>query len=96
MAQSIAESIATLETRIAKDTAAIEKLRVLQAQQERLAGIVEGSTINVRVGRGDDAPVVCGVVKGIKVGENGVTRYKVEHGTGFDAQIAIVTSAQIQ
>ena len=90
-----------LERIVANADADIAKIKVkadaAKAELEaltKLANVGVGSNLVVRVGRGDTAKTVAATVLGVKE-EEGVAKYRVQYGTGFDAELAVITAAYI-
>lgn len=61
-----------------------------------LASITEGTTVIINIGKGETAAEVEGVVIGVKDDAAGVKVYKVQYGSGFDADIAVVKQGRIK
>ena len=88
-----------LAARINSDT---EKYNEVKAELDNiaaLAAIGQGSAVIVKLGRKfadkDTTRFVNGVVIGVKEEEDGSKLYKVSHGVGFEADIAVVTGAAL-
>lgn len=62
---------------------------------DALASIAEGTPVIVSIGKGETARDVEGVVIGVKEEDDGSKVYKVQYGTGFDADIAVVKAGRI-
>lgn len=60
-----------------------------------LASVTTGSAVVITVGKGDDAKPVDGVVIGVREEDDGSKTYKVQYGTGFDADIAVVKAGKL-
>jgi hypothetical protein len=60
-----------------------------------LQSVVAGSAVVITVGKGDYAKAVDGVVIGVRDEEDGSKTYKVQYGTGFDADIAVVKAGKL-
>lgn len=87
--------VATCEATISKTQA---KLAEAQAELNGivlLENVAEGARLIVRVGRGENAKEVEAVVLGVKEEDDGVKKYCVQHGTGFDTDLAVVTAGSI-
>lgn len=97
--QKITAKLDVLKKRIEKDTADFNELAAELNNIAALAAIGEGSAVIVKLGRKfadkDTTRYVNGVVIGVKEEEDGSKLYKVSHGTGFDADIAVVTGAAL-
>lgn len=87
--------IAQTEARIQRDTEALAELQGELQGIERLASVAPGTAVTVRLGRGETTREVNAVVVGVKADEDSATRYKVQYGEGFDADVAVVFSTQI-
>ena len=93
------------ETLIQKYQRAIEKINDLQVTANELASEINsidalasvsvGSNVLVLVGRGENVRSEPGVVLAVKDEEDGTRLYKVQYGTGFDADVAVVKAAKI-
>jgi hypothetical protein len=98
--QKLRAKYAAIVARIEKDTAAAAELADEINSIAALAAIAEGSAVVVKLGRRfseekDTTRFVEGVVIGVKEDEDGSKLYKVQYGTGFDADIATVTGAAL-
>lgn len=97
--QKIAAKLDVLKKRIEKDTADFNELAAELNNIAALAAIGEGSAVVVKLGRKfadkDTTRYVNGVVIGVKEEEDGSKLYKVSHGVGFEADIAVVTGAAL-
>ncbi len=60
-----------------------------------LASVTVGSAVVISVGKGEAAKSVDGVVIGVRDEEDGSKTYKVQYGTGFDADIAVVKAGKL-
>lgn len=97
--QKLSAQLDTLRKRIEADT---EKFNTLVAELNNiaaLAAIGAGSSVVVKLGRKfadkDTTRFENGVVIGVKEEEDGSKLYKVSHGVGFEADIAVVTGAAL-
>jgi hypothetical protein len=63
---------------------------------DALAAVDVGHNVIISVGKGDDAKEVEAVVIGVKEEEDGSKVYKVQYGTGFDADIAVVKGGKLK
>ena len=89
-----------LVARIAKDTETASEVAAEINSIAALAAIGVGSAVVIKLGRKfseekDTTRFVEGVVIGVKEEEDGSKLFKVQHGTGFDADIATVTGAAL-
>lgn len=89
-----------LVARIAKDTETAGEVAAEINSIAALAAIGVGSAVVVKLGRKfseekDTTRFVEGVVIGVKEEEDGSKLFKVQHGTGFEADIATVPGAAL-
>ena len=89
-----------LVARIAKDTDAVSEVVAEINSIAALAAITVGSAVIVKLGRKfseekDTTRFVKGVIVGVKEDEDGSKLFKVQHGEGFDADIATVTGGSL-
>lgn len=89
-----------LVARITKDTDTAKEVADEINSIAALAAIGVGSAVVVKLGRKfseekDTTRFVPGVVIGVKEDEDGSKLFKVQHGEGFDADIATVTGAAL-
>lgn len=75
----------------------IAKAQQVQAEigvLEVIENVQPGDELAVRLGRGDTARIVSATLIGVR--DDGGTKYfKVQHGEGFDAEVAVVRQSQI-
>lgn len=81
-------TIAKTQTKLAEAQAELNGIVLLE-------NVAEGARLIVRVGRGENAKEVEAVVLGVKEEDDGVKKYRVQYGTGFDADLAVVTAGSI-
>jgi len=97
--QKLVAKLDLLKKRIEKDTADYNELAVELNNIAALAAIGEGSAVVVKLGRKfadkDTTRFEYGTVIGVKEEEDGSKLYKVSYGSGFDADIAVVTGAAL-
>ena len=97
--QKIAAKLDVLKKRIEKDTADFNELAAELNNIAALAAIGEGSAVVVKLGRKfadkDTTRFVEATVVAVKGEEDGTKLYKVQYGSGFDAEIAVVGAASI-
>lgn len=62
---------------------------------DALASIGEGSAVVVAIGKGETTRSVSGVVLAVREEEDGTKLYKVQYGTGFDADITVVKAGKL-
>jgi len=88
-----------LVTRIAKDTETATEVAAEINSIAALAAITTGSAVVVKLGRKfadkDTTRYENGVVLGVAEDEDGSKTFKVQYGTGFDTDIAVVTGASL-
>lgn len=88
-----------LAARIAKDTEDYNNIKLEIEGADRLKNVGQGSLVKVKLGRKfadkDTTRIVVSTVVGVKEDEEGAKQYKVAYGSGFDADIAVVTASQI-
>lgn len=77
---------------------AVEITAVVNAIKEidALNSITEGTEVVFITGKGDDVTETIGSVIGVKEDADGSKVYKVQYGSGFDADIAVVKSNRIK
>lgn len=92
--EKLERTVANADADIAKIKAKADAAKAELEALTKLANVGVGSSLVVRVGRGDTAKTVSATVLGVKV-EDGVSKYRVQYGTGFDAELAVITSAYI-
>ena len=93
--QKLEKRIELLKKRIAADQ---EELPTVEAELNAIltmGNVEEGATVEIWQGRGETRRTVIGKVIGVKTEEDGAKRYKVQHGSGFDADIAVIGSGSI-
>lgn len=61
-----------------------------------LAAVTVGSTVIITVGKGDSAKDVASLVIGERENEDGTKTFKVTYGSGFDADVATVSSTKVK
>jgi len=84
-----------LQKRIAEDTLEYNEIANELNNLAALANLAAGTTVTIRIGRADTAREVVGLIAGVKDEEDGSKKYKVTYGSGFDADIVVVTAGQI-
>lgn len=98
-AEKLTARAEVLRKRIESDTAAFNAIVAELESAARLANLSIGAAVRIKLGRKfadkDTTRIVDAVVVGVKEEEDGAKQYKVQHGSGFDAEIAVVTAAQI-
>lgn len=94
MTDKITAQIATIEARIAKDTASLADLKRAQAAAALMADVGQGFTVTFKAGRAETRREVTGVVLGR--GEvKGVDCVRVQSGEGFDIELHTVKVAEL-
>lgn len=90
---------ATLVARIEKDTASAQEVAAEINSIAALAAIGVGSAVIVKLGRKfadkDTTRFEAATVIGVKEEEDGSKLFKVSYGSGFDADVAVVTGAAL-
>lgn len=90
---------ASIVARIEKDTESAQEIAAEINNIAALAAVGVGSAVIVKIGRKfadrDTTRFVEGVVLGVQESEEGSKQYKVQYGTGFEADITVVTGAAI-
>lgn len=94
-AEKLAKQVATLEKRIADDTAKLAEVKQEIETSERLSSVGVGTLITAKLGRAETTREVKAEVLGVKDEDNGARRYKISFGEGFDADIQIIQPSQI-
>lgn len=98
-AEKLVARATMLAARIAKDTEDYNNIKLEIDGAERLKNVGQGSLVKVKLGRKfadkDTTRIVVSTVVGVKEDEEGAKQYKVAYGSGFDADIAVVTASQI-
>lgn len=61
---------------------------------DALASVQAGTAVSLKVGKGDTAKIVDGVVLAVRDNAEGEREYKVGYGSGFDADVAIVKAGR--
>ncbi len=87
--------VATCEATLTKTQAKLAEAQAELSGIVLLENVAEGANLIVRVGRGENAKEVGAVVLGVKEEDDGVKKYRVQYGTGFDADLAVVTAGSI-
>lgn len=85
-----------LRKRIEADTAEYNEVANELNNLAALANVAIGTKVVIKLGRAETARVLDAVVVGVKDEEDGSKKYKVQYGTGFDADLATITAGQIQ
>ncbi len=88
-----------LVARIIKDQEAVNEIAAELNNAAALAAVDVGSVVTVKLGRKfadkDTTRFEQATVVGVKVEEDGTKLYKVQYGTGFDADVAVVGASAI-
>lgn len=98
--QKLTKKLEALNARIAKDTEAAVEVAAELNSLVALAAVDVGSDVVIKLGRKfsdekDTTRFVAGTVIAVQEDEDGSKKFKVLHGTGFEADVAIVTGAQL-
>lgn len=99
-AQKLTARATLLAERISKDTAEYNEVVNEINSAEALKTVAEGSVVQVKLGRRfsaekDTTRIVEAVVVGVRTDEEGTTQFKVQYGSGFEAEQAVVNAGQI-
>lgn len=84
-----------LVKRMTEDKAEYDGIANELANLAAFENLAVGTAVTIKIGRADTAREVAGLVVGIKAEEDGSKKYKVTYGSGFDADLAVVTAGQI-
>lgn len=87
---------AKLAARIHADTEKANNIVAELNEIAALAAVGAGSVVIVTVGKGENAREVQATVIGVRVEEDGSKTYKVQYGSGFDADVAVVKGNKIK
>jgi len=85
-------------TLLAKHDAILVELHSINAEViaiDALESVAVGTEVLVSIGRAETARTVAGTVVGVREDDNGTKSYKVQYGSGFDADIVVVKSCSI-
>lgn len=93
--QRLSEKYAALYEKYEKIAAELQELAQEIGAIDALASIGEGSAVVVAIGKGETARSVNGVVLAVREEEDGTKLYKVQYGTGFDADITVVKAGKL-
>lgn len=85
-----------LDARIKADVLERDEIFAEVNAIDTLAAVGAGSTVIISVGKGETAKEVTGIVVGVRQEEDGGKTYKVQYGSGFDADIAVVKAGKIK
>lgn len=93
--QRLSDKYAALYEKYEKLAAELQELGQEISAIDALASIGEGSAVVVAIGKGETARSVSGVVLAVREEEDGTKLYKVQYGTGFDADITVVKAGKL-
>ena len=93
--QRLSEKYAALYEKYEKIATELQELAQEIGAIDALASIGEGSAVVVAIGKGETARSVNGVVLAVREEEDGTKLYKVQYGTGFDADITVVKAGKL-
>ncbi len=97
--EKLVKKAEALKARIEKDSADYNEVVAEIESIQRLANLSAGQAVKVRLGRKfadkDTTRIVDAIVVGVRESEEGEKQYKVQHGSGFEAEIAVVGGAAI-
>lgn len=91
-------TIAGLQEKLAKSGEKLAALNVQLADFDKLDAVDVGSVVEFKIGRADTRRVVAGLVKAVKVEEDGSKKLKVEYtptGDEFDNTFAVIKTSEI-
>ena len=98
-AEKITKRAEFLKARIESDTKEYTEIVNELNNAAALASLEIGSVIQIKLGRKfadkDTTRIVEATIIGVRVEEDGGTQYKVSHGVGFEADVAVVSAGQI-
>jgi len=99
--EKLLKRIELLKTRIESDTKEYQEIANELNNADALKNLAIGSKVTIKLGRKfadkDTTRIVEGTIIGIRAeDEDGGVQYKVTHGVGFDADIAVVGAGGIQ
>uniref|UniRef100_A0AAU6W1F4 Uncharacterized protein n=1 Tax=Pseudomonas phage Drael01 TaxID=3138533 RepID=A0AAU6W1F4_9VIRU len=92
-------TIATLAARIAADTVKHEAATKQLEQFDLLDAVTTDSQVEFKIGRAETRRSVVGVVRAVKVEEDGSKKFKVEYtptGDSFDNTFAVISLSQVE
>lgn len=98
-AQKLAKRVTELHATIVKQTELYNSLNAELASIAVIENLAAGAVVVVKTGRKfqdkDTTQIREGVVLGVKVSDTGKRSFKVQVGTGFDADVVVVDSSAI-
>jgi hypothetical protein len=94
-AEKYAKTIATLETRIAADTAKLAEVKQEAETAAKLSGVAVNSVVVAKLGRAETTREVLARVVGVKEEDNGSRKFKILFGEGLDTDTVIIQESQI-
>ncbi|QHJ82057.1 MAG: hypothetical protein [Bacteriophage sp.] len=90
--------IANLSEKLEKAGVKLVELNTQLADFDKLDAVDVGSVVEFKIGRADTRRVVLGIVKAVKVEEDGSKKLKVEYtptGDEFDNTFAVIKTSEI-
>lgn len=93
--QKILQKMEMLKKRITSDSETFNELNAELENITRLAELAPGQQVKISQGRAETRREVVGTVVGIKEDDDGAKKYKVQIGSGFDADFAVVGGSGI-
>lgn len=94
-AEKYAKTIATLEARIAADTAKLAEVKLEAETATKLSGVTTNSVIVAKLGRAESTREVLARVVGVKEEDSGARKFKILFGEGIDTDTVIIQESQI-
>lgn len=95
---ALTTTITGLQEKLVKNGEKLGALNVQLADFDKLDAVDVGSEVEFKIGRADTRRVVLGVVKAVKVEEDGTKKLKVEYtptGDEFDNTFAVIKTSEI-
>lgn len=83
---------AKFDAAAAKVNELVEEINAIDA----LAAVSEGSPVYVQIGKGEGPQDVPAVVLAVKEDTDGAKLYKVQYGSGFDANLVVVRAGKLK
>lgn len=96
--ESTSALIVTLSEKLAKANDKLLEQNTQLADYDKLEAVDVGSVVEFKIGRADTRRVVSGLVKAVKVEEDGSKKLKVEYtptGDEFDNTFAVIKTSEI-
>lgn len=96
--ESTSALIASLSEKLEKANVKLVEQNTQLADYDKLEAVDVGSTVEFKIGRAETRRVVSGLVKAVKVEEDGSKKLKVEYtptGDEFDNTFAVIKTSEI-